>query len=335
MTNRGHYPVDIATVDPIELATVTAPLHDDEIPIDLPLVRALVDRALPAFAPLALRPLGASGSSNALFRLGDELLVRLPRQPGGSATIDKETRWLPELGPFLPVSVPNVVAIGGPDLGYPERWSVVRWLPGDVPPAVGPETPVDPTRRWLAHDLAGVIAAMRRIDVPAAALHDPALRWYRGEPLATRDAPVRGDIQACRAIPGLALDFDTALRVWDEAMSLPGIDRAVTPCWYHGDMLAENLLVRGGRLAAVLDFGGLSVGDPTVDLIVAWEVLDATARAVFRATLGVDDASWLRGRAWALALAVMTFPYYWETMPARCASRLKMARTVLDDAASP
>jgi len=315
-------------------ATVTGPLHADEIPIDLPLVRALVDRALPACAALPLRPLGYSGSSNALFRLGEELLVRLPRQPGGSTTIDKEARWLPVIGPLLPVAVPSIVALGEPDLGYPERWSVVRWLRGDVPSAVTPETPVDPTRHWLAHDLAGVITALCRIDVPADALRDPALRWYRGEPLATQDAQTRRGIEACRTIPGLALDLDAALSVWDQAITLPGVDRAATTRWYHGDLLAENLLVRDGRLAAVLDFGGLSVGNPTVDLIAAWGVLDAPAREAFRRSLDLDDASWLRGRAWALSLAVLTFPYYWRTMPTRCASSLAMARAVLNDAAS-
>lgn len=179
----------------------------------------------------------------------------------------------------------------------------------------------------------GVITALRRIDVPADALRDPALRWYRGEPLATRDADTRRDIEACRAVPGLDLDLDAARRFWDEAMTLPGIDGRVPPQWYHGDLLAENLLVRDGRLAAVLDFGGLSIGDPTVDLIVGWEVLDAPAREVLRTSLDVDDASWLRGRAWALSLAIGAFPYYWRTMPARCASRLAVARSVLADAA--
>jgi len=312
---------------------VTSPLHTDELAIDLSLVRDLVDRALPTRAALQLSRLASSGSSNALFRLGDELLVRLPRQPGGSSTIDKEARWVPEIGPLLPVPVPDVVAIGEPAFGYPERWSVVRWLHGDVPPAVGLKTPVAPSRGSLARELADVIAALGRIDVPQDALRDPALRWYRGEPLATRDAETRGHIEACRAIPGLALDLDATRQVWEDAMTLPGVDRPAPPRWYHGDLLAENLLVRDGRLAAVLDFGGLGVGDPTVDLIAGWEVLDASAREVFRTSLGLDEATWLRGRAWALSIAVMTLPYYWRTMPARCADRLAMAQAVLEDAA--
>ncbi|HET6876211.1 MAG TPA: aminoglycoside phosphotransferase family protein [Jatrophihabitans sp.] len=309
-------------------------LHADELTIDVPLARALVDRALPEYAALPLTRLPSSGSSNALFRLGDELLVRLPRQPGGSATIDKEVRWTPYVAPALPVAVPEIVAVGRPDLGYPERWSVVRWIDGEVPSFADPLPERAPDRRALAADLAGVVAALRDLPVPERALTDPGLRWYRGEPLAARDAGFRSDVEACRSIPDLDLDLDAAVRVWGDVRALPDDDRPGRARWYHGDLLGENLLTRGSRLAAVLDLGGLAVGDPTVDLVVAWELLDPAAREVFRRAVGVDDATWLRGRAWALVLAVMTFPYYWHTMPERCAGRLAMARAVLADAAA-
>lgn len=304
-------------------------LHDDELVIDVPLVRALVARDLPGCASLPLRPLATSGSSNALFRLGDDLLVRLPRQPGGSATIAKEARWLPVVAPLLPARVPEVVALGEPGLGYPEAWSVVRWIDGAVPAVVG-DAP-GRTTDALAADLAGVVLALREADVPRDACSDPDLRWYRGDPLESRDADTRRDIEACRAVADLDLDLDAALTVWQQAMALPAA--GPTPVgWYHGDLLAENLLVRDGRLAAVLDFGGLGVGDPTVDLVAAWEVLDAGSREVFRCAVRVDDTTWLRGRAWALCLALMTFPYYWRSMPERCEARLAMARAVLADA---
>lgn len=305
-------------------------LHADELPIDRSLVRALVDRALPRYAALPLTPLLSSGSSNALFRLGDDLLVRLPRQPGGSATIDKEARWTPLIAAALPVAVPEIVAVGEPDLGYPERWSVVRWIDGDVPACVDPSTATAADRRALAADLAAVVTALRELPVPDTAPAAPELRWYRGEPLATRDLDFRADVAACRSIPDLPLDLDAALRVWDDALALG--DASASVRWYHGDLLGENLLIRDDRLAAVLDLGGLAVGDPTVDLAVAWEVLDPAARETFRRAVGVDEASWLRGRAWALVLAAMTFPYYWHTMPDRCSRRLAMARSVLADA---
>jgi aminoglycoside phosphotransferase (APT) family kinase protein len=307
-------------------------LHDDELSVDLGLVRALVDRLLPECAALPLSPLDASGSSNALFRLGDELLVRLPRQPGGSATIEKEARWLPQIRPLLPVSAPEIVAVGEPGLGYPERWSIVRWITGQVPPVVDLAADAAPTLPGLADDLAAVVRALGDIDVPRSALTDPQLRWYRGDPLSAMDGTFRRTLSACRDIPGLDLDLDTARRVWDEAMALPAVDRRLTARWYHGDLFAENLLVRDGVLVAVLDFGGLAVGDPTVDLIVAWDVLDVSSREEFRRAAGVEDESWLRARAWALTLALMTFPYYWRTMPDRCASRRALARAVLADA---
>lgn len=309
---------------------MTDPLHDDELMIDLPLVRGLVGRAFPAWSSLSLRPLRASGSSNALFRLGDELLVRLPRQPGGSEAIEKEKRWLPRIAPLLPVPVPDVVSVGEPALGYPEKWSVVHWLDGDVATAASYAAPSPPT---LARDLAALVTALHGIEVPAAALAAPELRHCRGEPLASMDETVRSNVTACRAISALDLDLDAALRIWDEALALPDLVAGSRPRWLHGDLLAENLLVRDGRLSAVLDFGGLAVGNPTVDLVVAWEVLDASSREVFRRAAGVDEQSWLRGRAWALAVALMTFPYYWRTMPQRCADRLAMARAVLADAA--
>ena len=305
-------------------------LHADEIEMDLPLVRALVDRALPDHAGRPLRALHASGSSNALFRLGDDLLVRLPRQPGGAETITKEARWLPHVAPALPVHVPQVVAVGEPDVGYPERWSVVGWLDGQTPtvPAAANMT------AQLARDLAEVVASLGRLTVTADALEDPTLRSYRGEPLAAMDTATRAYLAQCRELPGLDLDTDACLHVWEAAMELPGTDRVVSPRWLHGDLLAENLLVRDGELVAVLDFGGLAVGDPTVDLIVAWELLDRAGRDLFRSLVGVDEATWLRGRAWALAIAAMTFPYYCDTMPDRCAARLAMARAVLADAAT-
>ncbi|MEO6702659.1 MAG: aminoglycoside phosphotransferase family protein [Jatrophihabitantaceae bacterium] len=300
-------------------------LHEDELEIDLPLVRALVDRAVPGYAGRPLKPLAASGSSNALFRLGDDLVMRLPRQPGGSATIDKEARWLPYLAAALPVTIPEVVLVGPPGLGYPERWSIVRWIEGSPPE---PHTGGD----GLARELAELLAALAALPVPAEALADPALHWYRGAPLASFDATMRASLADCRQLPGLDLDVNACEQMWNSAIALAGSAQPVEPRWLHADLLAENLLVRDGRLAAVLDFGALTVGDPTVDLIAGWEVLDPSGRVVFRSLLDVDEASWERGRAWALAIAVMTFPYYGKTMPGRCADRLAMAQAVLADA---
>ncbi len=290
---------------------------------------------MPAYADAPVRRLTSSGSTNALFRLGDEFLVRLPRQPGGSATISKEAAWLPVLGPLLPVSVPDVVAVFEPEREYPERWSVVRWIEGIHPEVVDPDTSVDPRREDLATSLATVLDALRHAEVPTgAAANDLHLQSYRGEPLATMDQATRENIARCRSLTDFGFDLDAAEQVWAEAMTLPGTADRADPHWYHGDLAAENLLVRDGALSAVLDFGGLSVGDPTVDLVVAWEVLDPPARELFRRQVGVDDATWLRGRAWALSITLMIW-YYWTTMPERRARCMAVGRNVLADAGYP
>jgi aminoglycoside phosphotransferase (APT) family kinase protein len=146
-----------------------------------------------------------------------------------------------------------------------------------------------------------------------------------------RMLPVDQNIGRCRALGDFGFDLDAAGRLWDEAMRLPGVSDRSPPRWFHGDLAAENLLMRDGSLAAVLDFGGLSVGDPAVDLAVAWEILDPPAREIFRKRLGADDATWLRGRAWALSITLMIW-YYWTTMPQRRSSRIAIGRNVLADA---
>ena len=306
-------------------------LHSDEIPIDDELVRGLVSRAMPAYADAPLHRLASSGSTNALFRLGEDLLVRLPRQPGGSASIAKEAAWLPVVGPQLPVSVPEVVAVFEADGEYPERWSVVRWIDGAHPEVVDPSTAVDPAREGLARDLAAVVQALGQAEVPGDEVEVERLTSYRGEPLATMDQDTRDNIERCRTLEDFGFDLDAAETIWADAMRLPGVADRTTPRWYHGDLAAENLLVRDGSLTAVLDFGGLSVGDPTVDLVVAWEVLDPPARELFRRLVGVDDATWLRGRAWALSITLMIW-YYWTTMPGRRARCMAVGRNVLADA---
>jgi aminoglycoside phosphotransferase (APT) family kinase protein len=310
-------------------------LHDDELDVDEGLVRRLLGTLSPAYDGLPLRRFEASGSTNALFRLGGEMLVRVPRQPGGSATIDKEQRWLPYVASHLPVTVPEVVAVGDPGFGYPERWSVVRFLEGDMPDVPRPnETP----RHALARDLAHVVRALRDLVVPTGAVSDPELEWYRGRPLAAMDEDMRVFLQECRLLsagdPDFDVDLDGAKRVWDETLALPQAGRVVEPRWYHGDLNAENLLVRDGRLVAVLDFGGLSVGDPTNDLAVAWQLLDRDARTTFRSSLEVDEVTWRLARGWALVLALMGPGYYWHTMRERCLRGLHTVRAVLSDASA-
>lgn len=306
-------------------------MHKDEIPIDIKLVRQLVDNQFPQFANLPLQRLPASGSTNIQFRLGAELLVRLPRLAGGSQDIEKEAYWTPIIGKYLPVAVPEFVGVGQPAFGYSEQWLIARWLDGVHPKICHPTALPHVKRSQLANDLAEVILALRAVAVPQEAATVPYLQNYRGQVLEAYDESMRRNIEQCRSIAGLNLDLDAALALWENTLELTRDYVAGDVRWYHCDLVAENLLLTNDRLSGVLDFGGLAVGDPTIDLHGAWELLDAPAREVFRVKVGATDAEWLRGRAWALAVALMTFPYYWNTLPSRVNDRLAMARSVLAD----
>jgi aminoglycoside phosphotransferase (APT) family kinase protein len=302
------------------------PLHADELAIDRSLVRRLVEAQCPGWSDLEPRSADDSGSSNALFRLGDDLVVRLPRQPGGGTTIAKEAAWLPLVSRAVGVRVPEVVHLGEPAFGYPEQWAVTTWSPGRRA-----RVPTSATTEQLAEDLARFVTELRAMPIPPGAAEDPELAWYRGLPLHELDADAHESAAACRDL-AVELDVDAALRVWDLAVeaSRSGAPRRT---WYHGDLLVENLLLTdSGRLSAVLDFGGLALGDPTVDLVVVWEGLDERGRRVFRDALAVDDAAWAVSRGWAVFIAMMTFPYYGASMPGRCADRLAMARAAIGDA---
>ena len=233
----------------------------------------------------------------------------------------KEATWLPRLAPHLPLAVPVQLARGRPGDGYPYAWSVYAWLPGE-----NANGTIDDLE-LAAVDLAGFVQALRRIDTTDAHSRRPS---SRGAPLAELDEDVR------RAIAELGdrIDAGAALRVWEESLAAPAWDG--DEVWVHGDLLPGNLLVVGGRLSAVIDFGCLNVGDPACDLQPAWNVFAGSSRERYREELDVDEASWLRGRGWALYQAVLALPYYWDTNPGmiRQASNAldRCSRTGLTDA---
>ena len=307
---------------------MTTRLHDDEFDISITLVRNLVDEQFPEYRALELEPMKASGSTNLQFRLGHELLVRLPRQPHGGKSIQKEKRWTQIMGAGLPVAVPEILHVGEPAQGFSEHWSIIRWLEGEHPKNFMDADSED-DEITLAQQLADTILALRALPVDP----DPKLRKpYRGQPLAKYHVPIREQIEKCREINGLDLDIDAALSFWDEAKTLEGADSGPDQLmWFHSDLVSENLLVQNGELSSVLDFGGLGVGDPTADLHGAWELFGKPAREEFRKRIGADDATWKRGRAWALGLAMATFPYYWGKMPGRVRDRYVMAQAALED----
>lgn len=294
------------------LSRVNHRMHADEADIDAPLVRRLVAAQFPRWADLPVDPVDSSGTDNAMFRLGGDMAVRLPRMEGAVENVAREQRWLPTLAPLLPVAIPAPLGRGVPTEDYPWSWSVFGWLDGENPVV---DHVVEAGA--LATDLAGFITALRRVDTAGG----PPAR--RGVPLATRDAPTRAAIDDLHGL----VDTDAATAAWEEALELPESTESTT--WLHGDLSPGNVLTTRGRLSAVIDFGGVGVGDPTVDLVVAWNLLPADARPVFRAALEVDDDTWARGRGWALSIALIQLPYYRETNPVLAANSRHVIREVL------
>ncbi|MEU5689115.1 aminoglycoside phosphotransferase family protein [Streptomyces venezuelae] len=274
----------------------TGKMHADEVDIDEALVRRLVAGQFPAWTGLSVERVDSAGTSNAMFRLGPDMVVRLPRLSGSAEDVEREHRWLRELAAALPVPVPAPLGLGGPGEGYPYPWSVFRWRDGETPvagrPLAEPES--------FAKDVAAFVTALREVDATGA----PAAS--RGGPLAARDASTR------EAIAGLhgVVDVDAVTEVWGAALRAapwqgPGV-------WVHGDLQPGNVLVHEGRLGAVIDFECMGTADPAVDLISAWYLMDAQARPVFRAALGsaMDEDMWERGRGWALSIALDELAYY-------------------------
>jgi aminoglycoside phosphotransferase (APT) family kinase protein len=280
-----------------------------ELEITVDLVRGLLAAQHPDLAGLPVEPL-ANGWDNTLFLLGEELVARLPRRTLGASIVLNEQRWLPSLAPRLPLPVPVPVRTGLPGEGYPWPWSIVAFLPG-TPASDGP--PFDPRR--AAADLGGFFGALH-----APAPPDAPANPYRGVPLARRAdnfernlATVVGQAgQADRADRGDQadrVDRDAVQSAWAAALAVPVWDGA--PVWLHGDPHPANILVRDGRVSGVLDFGDITAGDPATDLSLAWMLLTATCHDLFRAAYAeaggapITDATWARGRGWALNLAIV------------------------------
>jgi aminoglycoside phosphotransferase (APT) family kinase protein len=279
-------------------------MHADEVDTSVSLVVRLLAAQFPQWADLPIEPVQSAGTDNALYRLGDDMAVRLPRIQWATRQVEKEHQWLPRLAPSLPLAIPFPLAKGEPGEGYPWHWSVYRWLDGENATI---EHIADP--RQAAVDLAQFIAALQRLDAadgPPPGLHNSS----RGEPLAMRDARTREAIATLRDV----LDAGAVTAVWDMAIEAPVWDGP--PVWIHGDLQAGNLLVVDGRLSAVIDFGCLGVGDPAYDVMAAWLYLSAETRGVFRVGLQVDDATWVRGRGLALSVGLIALPYYQSTNPA-------------------
>ncbi|WP_327351386.1 aminoglycoside phosphotransferase family protein [Streptomyces sp. NBC_01304] len=282
---------------PAESGVVNTPAIDGK------LVARLLDAQFPQWAHLPLRLLDPAGSDHVIYRLGETMSVRLPRGDWAAGQARKEETWLPRLAPRLPLAVPLPLGLGTPGFGYPWHWSVARWLDGSTPTLDAPVDTLDAALR-----LADFLWALQRL-APAGELAPGPHDDLAGTSLHERDHGTRA------AIKDVAADFDgpALIAVWEEALGAPAWDRP--PVWFHGDLHPGNLLAVDGRVSAVIDFGGLGMGDPACDLVIAWTLLTAETRAAFRTALRIDDATWARGRGWALTTGLNAYAHYAATNP--------------------
>ncbi|GAA2793903.1 aminoglycoside phosphotransferase family protein [Crossiella cryophila] len=297
------------------MSTVVTKMHADEVELDVTSVRNLLTEQFPHWADLPLSRLASAGTDNAMFRLGPDMVVRLPRIAGSAGQVAFEQRWLPRLAPELPTPVPVPLGHGVPGTGFPWHWSVFRWLDGENPTV---DQLDDPAR--LATDLAEFITALHRVapDGPPCS---------RGRALSTRDEPTRHALSQLDA----EIDVPAVTALWEQALRVPAWTGA--PVWLHSDLSPGNVLHDQGRLSGVIDFGAAGTGDPAVDLLPAWNLLPASVREEFRTATGVDAATWARGRGWALSISLIQLPYYLHTNPALVASSRHVLREILADAA--
>jgi aminoglycoside phosphotransferase (APT) family kinase protein len=275
-------------------------LHADEFRIDVELVRGLLERQMPELAGLTPVRVETSGTANVVFRLGDDLVVRLPRAPDFAGGPEREARWMPVFTDRLPIHVPTHHRLGAPSEGYPSHWSVLEWVEGTPADA---STVDDLDRAAVA--LGEFVTALRGVSTEGA----PTDGNYRAFGLGNVDTDFR------RWSERLPPDIDrTAVgRVWESCLAVRAWDGR--PSWLHTDLRGGNLITRSGGIVAVIDWEGCTVGDPSADHLAAWWLFDAESRETFRAASGADDGTWLRAMGWALHMGVAAIPYYADSNP--------------------
>lgn len=296
----------------------------DPVP-DRELAQRLVAAQFPAWSDLPVTDVELSGWDNRTFRLGDALSLRLPRSRSYAEQVVKEQQWLPVLGPRLPVPIPRPVAQGRPGFGYRHPWSVYAWIDGR--PATRDRIDDDVA---FARAVAGFLVALRVCPAEGGPLPGQHNGW-RGDPLDC----YLDEARAALAVVADELDEDdvpAATGILDAAVASvwPG-----PPVWFHGDVAFGNLLVRDGRLAAVIDFGTSGIGDPACDVVLAWTLLSGPARSAFADALGLDRDTWARGRGWGLWKALITIAGSRETDPAAADDARRVLHEILADPVHP
>ena len=312
-----HVPGCVQHTNPLRSDPMTQP-HAEKPEIDASLVRRLLKDQFPQWADLPVVPSTPQGWDNRTFRLGADMSVRLPSAEGYVPQVEKETQWLPVLAPHLPLPIPVPLALGMPSSIFPWPWSVRRWIAGST---ASTENIRD--MNAFAATLGGFLTVLQSLNTtngPPAGSHS----FFCGGPLGTYDAETRHAIHLLQD----EVDARLTTTVWETALNATWHGPDV---WFHGDVAVNNLLVQNGHLSAVIDFGCFGVGDPACDTVIAWTLFSGKSRQAFRAALPVDDATWVRGRGWALWKALITVVEYRSSRPAQSAEAKRIITEILED----
>lgn len=289
-------------------------MHEHSLNINEELVIHLLRSQFPKWAHLTVNFIDSHGTDNAIFRLGTNMCIRLPKIEWAANDAMKEQRLLKLLANKLPLAVPSPIELGIPDKRYPWHWSIYNFIDGDN--ALNKKIDLNKA----ATQMADFLLALRKVDSENAPLS------RRGEPLKTQDHEVQ---KALNSLAGL-INNQKAHDIWQECLKAPLW--GAPPVWLHGDLLPGNLLVKDGNLCAVIDWGLSGIGDPACDLIIGYSLLKMESRRTFRAPLAIDDAMWLRGLGWALSISLIILPYYWSTNPKLVAIAKSMLEEVFLEA---
>ena len=294
-------------------------VHPDQLPSNPALVRQLITSQFPQWSHLPITPVLSNGTENAIYRLGEKLAIRLPLRPVDDYQIRKLHTWLPYLSPQLPLKVPLIRALGEPIDEFRAPWAIVDWLEGDEVSYATLQDPVEAAETLAT--FCRTLIQLNPADGPAPGRHN----FIRGVPLIDRHEMTCSSIERCSP------HFDTTelKAAWEKDLNAPVWHR--TPTWLHGDIAPDNLLQVNGKLTAVIDWGGLAVGDPATEFLPAWNLFRGQSRQVYRETMDLDDATWYRGRALALSTAVVSMPYYMNTIPERALKSKLIIEDILSD----
>lgn len=249
----------------------------------------LIAEQFPEFASLPIKSVEKQGHDNRTYRLGNDLLIRMPTEESYALKVPKEQKLLPKLAQYLSIGIPVPVKMGVPSKDYPYPFSIYKWLEGTSINLIKIE---ESTLDALALDLAKFLKELQNIhhiDGPAPGQHN----WWRGDHVSVYDKDAREQISTLSHI----IDANKAISLWERACETKW-EKA--PVWIHGDFAIGNMLIKEGKLSAIIDFGGMSLGDPACDLVIAWTFLKGKSRDIFIQKMDLDDNTWLRAKAWTL-----------------------------------